>query len=149
MVAALQRAHVPATVDAYGPGTHSGPYFERGLHHALPLLLAIFAHPPAAPSPWNYRTTEARFDVWGYHVERLGGTPGWTIMTGVGHQALSASGTGRLLLVTAALYRPGITYTLTGPAGQERVRADAAGRLHLTLALGGLGPRHWTITARG
>ena len=149
MVAALQRAHVSATVDAYGPGTHNGPYFERGLHHALPLLLAVFAHPPVAPSPWSYRTTEVRFDVWGYHVERLGGTPSWTIMTGVGHQALSASGTGRLLLVTAALYRPGITYTLSGPAGQERVRADAAGRLHLTLPLGGLGPRHWTITARG
>jgi S-formylglutathione hydrolase FrmB len=84
MVSALQHAHVSARVDAYGLGTHSGPYFERDLHHALPLLMAIFAYPTAAPSPWSYRTTEVQFDVWGYHVERQGGTPGWTSMTGVG-----------------------------------------------------------------
>ena len=30
---------IPATVDAYGPGTHSEPYWERALHRSLPLLL--------------------------------------------------------------------------------------------------------------
>jgi diacylglycerol O-acyltransferase/trehalose O-mycolyltransferase len=30
---------IAATVDAYGPGTHSWPYFERALHRSLPLLL--------------------------------------------------------------------------------------------------------------
>jgi diacylglycerol O-acyltransferase / trehalose O-mycolyltransferase len=30
---------IPVTVDAYGPGTHSWPYFERALHRSLPLLL--------------------------------------------------------------------------------------------------------------
>jgi S-formylglutathione hydrolase FrmB len=30
---------IPATVDAYGPGSHSWPYFERALHRSLPLLL--------------------------------------------------------------------------------------------------------------
>ena len=30
---------IPATVDAYGPGSHTWPYFERALHNSLPLLL--------------------------------------------------------------------------------------------------------------
>ncbi|MEO6349475.1 MAG: alpha/beta hydrolase family protein [Candidatus Limnocylindrales bacterium] len=35
----LAELDIPATVDAYGPGTHSWPYFERALHESLPLLL--------------------------------------------------------------------------------------------------------------
>jgi diacylglycerol O-acyltransferase / trehalose O-mycolyltransferase len=31
---------LPATIDAYGPGTHTWPYWERALSDALPLLLA-------------------------------------------------------------------------------------------------------------
>ena len=30
---------IPATVDAYGPGSHDWPYWERALHRSLPLLL--------------------------------------------------------------------------------------------------------------
>ena len=38
-VAALAKAKIPATIDAYGPGSHDWPYWERGLHDSLPLLL--------------------------------------------------------------------------------------------------------------
>ena len=31
---------LPATIDAYGPGTHTWPYWERAFRDALPLLLA-------------------------------------------------------------------------------------------------------------
>lgn len=30
---------IPVVVDAYGPGTHTWPYWERGLHEAMPMLL--------------------------------------------------------------------------------------------------------------
>ena len=39
IVAALAKARIPVTVDAYGPGSHDWPYWERGLHRSLPLLL--------------------------------------------------------------------------------------------------------------
>ncbi len=50
-VRALQDAGVPATVDAYGPGTHSWPYWERGLHASLPMLLTALGESDVLPSP--------------------------------------------------------------------------------------------------
>lgn len=38
-VARLRELGIPVTVDAYGPGTHTWPYWERALHRAWPLLL--------------------------------------------------------------------------------------------------------------
>jgi len=38
-VARLISEGIPATVDAYGPGSHDWPYWERALHRALPMLL--------------------------------------------------------------------------------------------------------------
>jgi len=35
----LAELGIPATVDAYGPGSHDWPYWERALHGSLPLLL--------------------------------------------------------------------------------------------------------------
>lgn len=37
---ALEASGVSAVLDAYGAGTHSWPYWQQGLHRALPLLLA-------------------------------------------------------------------------------------------------------------
>jgi S-formylglutathione hydrolase FrmB len=34
----LRELDIAVTVDAYGPGTHTWPYWERGLHEALPML---------------------------------------------------------------------------------------------------------------
>ena len=38
-MARLEELGIPATVDAYGPGTHAWAYWERGLHAAMPMLL--------------------------------------------------------------------------------------------------------------
>jgi len=35
----LRDLGIPATVDAYGPGTHSWPYWQRELHRALPEIM--------------------------------------------------------------------------------------------------------------
>jgi diacylglycerol O-acyltransferase / trehalose O-mycolyltransferase len=36
----LGQLNIPVTVDAYGPGYHSWPYWQRALHDALPVLFA-------------------------------------------------------------------------------------------------------------
>ena len=35
-VARLKELGIPVTVDAYGPGTHEWPYWQRALHASLP-----------------------------------------------------------------------------------------------------------------
>jgi S-formylglutathione hydrolase FrmB len=49
-VAALEDAGIPATVDAYGPGTHSWSYWDRELHESLESLTAALLS-DATPSP--------------------------------------------------------------------------------------------------
>jgi diacylglycerol O-acyltransferase / trehalose O-mycolyltransferase len=41
----LEALGIQATIDDYGPGTHTWPYFERELHRALPLLLEALGEP--------------------------------------------------------------------------------------------------------
>jgi diacylglycerol O-acyltransferase/trehalose O-mycolyltransferase len=49
--AALADAGIPATVNAYGPGTHSWPYWERELHAALPMMLQAVGGTTSGPLP--------------------------------------------------------------------------------------------------
>jgi diacylglycerol O-acyltransferase / trehalose O-mycolyltransferase / mycolyltransferase Ag85 len=39
LVARLEELGIPATVDAYGAGSHTWPYWQRGLRDSLPVLL--------------------------------------------------------------------------------------------------------------
>ncbi|MEV6643085.1 alpha/beta hydrolase family protein [Amycolatopsis sp. NPDC051371] len=41
----LQQAGIPATVDYYGPGTHSWPYWQRALHNSWPVLAGALGLP--------------------------------------------------------------------------------------------------------
>ena len=50
-VAALDAAGIPATINAYGPGTHSWPYWDRELATSLPLLLDGVGLVPGSPPP--------------------------------------------------------------------------------------------------
>jgi diacylglycerol O-acyltransferase/trehalose O-mycolyltransferase len=50
-VAALEEAGIPATVNAYGPGTHTWPYWQRELHASLPMLLQALGESGVLPSP--------------------------------------------------------------------------------------------------
>jgi diacylglycerol O-acyltransferase/trehalose O-mycolyltransferase len=40
LVDRLRLLHIPATVDLYGPGTHTWPYWQRELHASFPMLMA-------------------------------------------------------------------------------------------------------------
>ncbi len=144
MGAALVRNGIPATVDYYGLGIHTWPHFTRDLHHAMPLFLDAFAHPPAQPTPWSYHTTDDRFSVWGYQGIRTGGGPGWTYLDNVSAAGFSAAGTGLLALQTASLYHPGTSYAIDvdGVRQPHAAQADPAGRLILLITLTGPGAPH-------
>ena len=47
LVDQLHLLHVPATVDLYGPGTHTWPYWQRELHASFPMLMKAIGAGPA------------------------------------------------------------------------------------------------------
>ncbi len=49
-VARLKELGISVTVDAYGPGTHDWPYWQRALHESLPMLLEALGEAPV-PTP--------------------------------------------------------------------------------------------------
>ena len=46
----LRQLGIPVRFDAYGPGTHNWPYWQRELHRSLPMLLGALQRPAAAPT---------------------------------------------------------------------------------------------------
>lgn len=145
MVAALRRTGIPAVTEDYGAGTHSWPYWQRDLHHALLVVMAAFAHPPAPPAPWSYRTTDPAVTVWGYALQHRAAVPGWTILSAVARDRITARGSGVLVVTTAPLYQPNARYTLVLPgSGRQTLRADRSGHLRVTLTLGAVA-RTWHV----
>jgi hypothetical protein len=104
----------------------------------MPMLLAALAGHPAAPAAWSYRTGEAVTSVWGYTIGVTGrsGDGGFTDLAGVGPRGFTVTGSGTVSLVTASLYEPGRPYTIGRDSSRQVLRADARGRLHLTVRLG-------------
>jgi alpha-glucoside transport system permease protein len=46
----LRQLGIPVRFDAYGPGIHNWPYWQRELHRSLPMLLGALQRPAAAPT---------------------------------------------------------------------------------------------------
>jgi diacylglycerol O-acyltransferase/trehalose O-mycolyltransferase len=42
----LRLLHIPATLDMYGPGTHTWPYWQRELHVSFPMLMSAIGVTP-------------------------------------------------------------------------------------------------------
>ena len=63
---ALTSAAIPHQWRETTFGTHSWPYWQDDLHQVLPLVLDAFAHPPAQPGAFDYRTADPTFSVWGW-----------------------------------------------------------------------------------
>ncbi|TMC47929.1 MAG: esterase family protein [Chloroflexi bacterium] len=59
---------IPSHYDAYGPGTHSWPYWDRDLMWSLGPIMDDFAHPPARPRRVNYTVADPEYSVYGWQV---------------------------------------------------------------------------------
>lgn len=136
---ALTAAKIPATYDDYGPGTHSWPYWDRDLVQTLPSLIRTLTKPDAAPLSFSDMSIESVFEDFGYVVTTHRSVVEFASIDGVTADGFSVSGSGTDGIVTASRYVPGGLYrvTMTGSTTSSRViRADSAGRLHLTVGLG-------------
>ena len=134
---------LPHVWDDYGPGNHGWPYWTRDLKQTLPDLMKTFANPPPAPVPFNYTTAEPSYSVYGWSVAIHRSALEFSDLQGVRPSGFKLIGSGSADVITAPWYRPSDTYRVNisgGTSNSASLRADAAGRLKITVPLGTANP---------
>jgi diacylglycerol O-acyltransferase/trehalose O-mycolyltransferase len=139
----LDKLGIAHVYDAYGPGTHSWPYWQRDLKRELPRIMATFATRPKAPSPFTYTAAEAAYDVFDWHVALTRPATEMSELAGASKRGFRLRGSGTATVTTAPLYRPRSVHRVVVKTGGSRrkqtLSADKAGRLRfdkLTLGPG-------------
>lgn len=141
----LDALGIPSFWDAYGPGTHSWPYWTHDFADSLPRIMGAFAHPVAAPAKVAYTTADPAYSVYGWSVTMERSAEEFSTLEDANATGFSLAGSGSGTVVTPADYTPGSPHvvTVTESGGQRVVStlvADGAGRLHITVPLGPANP---------
>ena len=156
--ARLAIAGVAHTVELRPCGTHEWHYWDADLAAWLPTLMSNLAAPPARPTAFDHRTSDATTAVWGWTFTARRPAIEFLDLRAVSATGLTATGSGPVDIVTAPVFEPGGSYELTsdqagtltvpvalvpalgtvppGPSTTVRTSADAEGRLRFTLDLG-------------
>jgi len=136
----LARLGIAHVYDAYGPGTHSWPYWQQDLKRELPRLMATFASNPKPPSAIAYSSTDRRFGVFGWDVAIKRDATEFAELAAASKRGFRLQGSGTATVTTAPLYAPRSSHRATVKTrdGRRKVTAtaDKAGRLRFALTLG-------------
>jgi S-formylglutathione hydrolase FrmB len=136
----LQSLSIPAYYNAYGPGTHSWPYWTRDLKESIGPIVEDLAHPPATPKSITYTIADGQYSVFGWTVAMHRTAEEFSTLEQAGRTGFALAGSGSGTVTTPASYAPGGRYVVTlrgqGIASSSTLVADAAGRLHIDVPLG-------------
>ena len=115
--AAADRAGVPVTLDAYGPGSHDWPYWQRDLQWVIGPVASIFAHPPAPPAHKAFMSADDPWSQWGYTVSIARPAREFSALRDGDRAGFVLAGSGTASVITPAQYTPGsrATVRMTGP----------------------------------
>jgi diacylglycerol O-acyltransferase / trehalose O-mycolyltransferase len=130
----LRALRIPHTWDDYGPGTHTWPYWARGLRRSLPQQLAVLRNPPPPPRRVTYRSARPTYGVFGWRVAWKREGLDFTRLLRASRRGFVLEGAGRATVRTRRGHAKGSTVTVDGarvPASRDR-----AGRLTIGVAAG-------------
>src|SRR5437763_837667 len=136
----LAQLRIPHVWDDYGPGGHDWPYWQRDLKQTLPSLLAAFARPPRAPSPFTFQAVEPMYEVYGWRVAVNRAALEWSRLQNASRTGFTLSGSGSGLVTTARLYRAGRVYRVAVGKAVRHIAAGRHGRLRIAVPLGPANP---------
>jgi len=144
----LADARIGHTYNYYGAGTHSWPYWARDLREYLPVMMDRFADPPPAPRAVSYVSADDRWEHWSWRVALQRETRAFSAMRHASRRGFALTGTGSATVTTPPYYTPN-AYARVWMRGRglrsvSRLRADAAGRLRLTVPLASGDDAHTT-----
>jgi S-formylglutathione hydrolase FrmB len=140
----LQALAIPAFYNAYGPGTHSWPYWTRDLQESIGPVMEAFAQPPATPKQVTYTTAESSYSAFGWSVAMHRTAEEFSTLENASASGFALAGSGAGMVLTPPKYAPGASYsvTLAGPyaSASETVTARADRRLLIEVPLGPSNP---------
>jgi hypothetical protein len=128
------------TLDAYGPGSHNWPYWQRDLQWLIGPLMRVFAHPPAAPARKAFMSADDPWSQWGYTVSITRPAREFSTLREGDRSGFVLAGSGTATVLTPSEYPPGSreTVQMRGPHAERTVvvRASSDRRLRLRVPLG-------------
>ncbi len=131
---------IPHAYDDYGPGTHSWPYWQRDLREDLPRIMRTFRHPRPRPHPFDYRSIEPRYGIYGWHVRVERKAAEWSSLIDVSRTGFAVKGSGAATVLTPGKYLRFSSHRVRVGGERETLRADGAGRLRIDVPLGPANP---------
>jgi S-formylglutathione hydrolase FrmB len=137
----LVQAGIPHVYDAYGPGSHTWPYWIRELGDTLPALMAVFAEQRTAPSTVTHAAVEPSYSVHGWDVRITRPAMEWSELSRASATGFTLRGSGAAVVRTPARWRPGIRLVVTttpesGATTRTTVTAGPDGRITVPVPLG-------------
>lgn len=153
MHAKLQAIGIDHLHDNYGPGSHTGPYWTRGLMQTLPIFMDTFAKATPYPTAFSYTTSEpvyGQFD-WKVSVQRT--ALEFSTLQTQGSAGFTLAGSGTATVTTPPVHAPGkpyaVTVSNTTTNQTTQVVADSSGRLVIPVPMGPANPHQaFTTQAR-
>jgi S-formylglutathione hydrolase FrmB len=133
---------LPHVWDDYGAGGHAWYYWQRDLRETLPNMMATFAHPPKAPSPFDFRAVEPDYWVYGWHVQIARPALEFSELRDASRRGFDLLGSGTAKVRTARYFRPHSRVRATIRTGASAVakrvklRAGRFGRVTVPVPLG-------------
>lgn len=127
-----RQAHVAYTLDDYGAGTHSWPYWTRDLAQYLPLLSNTFAHPQPPPTSISYRSIDKIWTQWGWTVANARvAAQAFSGLVNASAAGFTVTSPNRTVITTPPSYTPGDHYQVraSGGTAPATVTVSAGGQL--------------------
>jgi S-formylglutathione hydrolase FrmB len=136
----LEKLGIAHLWDDYGPGTHTWPYWRRGLAQTLPILMRRFRQRTPPPARVTYTSDRAGYDIYGWSVRIKRTAAEFSTLKGAGRKGFALTGSGKATVATAPILSACRSYRvkIDDATGKRRIKraTDRRGRLRLRLDLG-------------
>jgi S-formylglutathione hydrolase FrmB len=108
----LNALGITSLYDAYGPGTHSWPYWARDLRQSIGAVMDVFAHPPSAPASVDYTSAERSYSAFGWQVAMARKVREFSTLNAAGRDGFILRGSGSAIVRTPGRYRRGSRFLI-------------------------------------
>jgi S-formylglutathione hydrolase FrmB len=146
-LAALEIPHIWRN---YGAGCHTPPNFHRQITDTLDRFEKLFVKSPGRPAPFDFRSIEPRFSVWGWKVKA---DPDRALeflrMQAAGRRGVVLTGSGLTTIRTAPYFRRARHVKVTVAGKSIQLKPSRSGRIKFGVELGPPHPdQQYTEAAR-